>query len=65
MASHAKSLESIDSVELPASGRTPPDERRNRSDQALQQEHRGRRPITRNPGMPFEMARIADVQVNR
>jgi deoxyribose-phosphate aldolase len=65
MASRAKSAESIESVDLPATGRIRPTERGNRSDQALQQEYRIHRPITRNPGMPFDMAHIADIQVNR
>jgi deoxyribose-phosphate aldolase len=65
MASRAKSAQSIESVELPVTGRIPPTERRNRSDQAPQQEYRTRRPITRNPGTPFDMARIADIQINR
>jgi deoxyribose-phosphate aldolase len=65
MASRAKSAESIESAPLPAPGRIPATERRSRSDQALQQEYGIRRPIPRNPGMPFDMARIADIQVNR
>jgi deoxyribose-phosphate aldolase len=66
MASRAKSAESIEPVELPAAGRIPPAERRNRSDdQALQQEYRIRQSITRNPGVPFDMARVAEIQVNR
>src|SRR5215469_4998317 len=65
MASRAKSTESIESAALPVTGRIPSTERRIRSDQALSQEYRTGRPITRNPGMPFDMARIADIQVNR
>jgi deoxyribose-phosphate aldolase len=65
MAPRAKSAESIGSIELAASGQTLLTEGHNGTGQALQPGYGARQSLTRNPGTPFDRARIADIQVNR